>query len=561
MKIINFKNILSVAALLLATGCTDLNVDVKSEYTNANFPTTAADMTAVCGPIYTVFKSCLGRQFYQVEGLPTDEATFATNGNNWWDNGSYVTLCLHNWTTDNGNVGTVWGAVFNAISTCNQILSILNSAPDTSAKAQAVAEVRTMKALYYFWAMDNFGDIPIIKNFGDDASVRNPRADVAAYIESELKDCMGSLTTTVSSSTYAKPTKYMAEALLAKLYLNWAVYTTADVSNYTPSTANPHWNDVISLCDDIIKSGNYNLSDDWIGKFKDSNGSQIKDFIFAIPYEWYSDNKDLGGGLSHFRFWGNSHMGATLGLKKNPSGPIRGLSSFVDKYNLPGDKRNNIWYGGIQYYAGTTNTLVIKTTKKAYDNYYEGSDGDATYNWTFQLSKELEIRNATATDYASRVSKSDLGDDERGKAMGYRNLKFYPTAESTTNFASNDFPIFRYADVLLMKAEAILRGGTATNGDTPVSLLNQVRTCAGAPSATSLTLPELLDERAREFADECWRRNDLIRFGNFEDDWTIIDTPRSGKVNFDKYRRIFPVPYNEVKQNGWSQNPGYPTSE
>lgn len=549
-----------MAVLALATSCTDLDVDVKSQYTESNFPTTTDDMTAVCGPVYTVFKVCLGRWLPMVEAYPTDECVFVTNGNNWWDNGNYVTLCLHNWTTDNGNVNTVWESLFSSISTCNQVMSILDAAPDSEAKTQAVAEVRTMRALYYFWAMDNFGAVPIITTFGQDTPQRSSRPEVATFIESELKECMGNLTTTVNSSTYAKPTKYMAEALLAKIYLNWGVYSTADVTTYTPSSANSHWNDVISLCDDIIKSGNYNLSDDWISKFRDTNGSQIKDFIFAIPYDWYTDNRDLGGGFSHFRFWGNSYMGKTLGLSKNPSGPLRGNSSFVDKYNLSGDVRNNIWYGGVQYYAGTTNTYVVTTTKKAYDNYYEGSDGGDAYKWTFELSRELIIRGADQSDYATRLSKLDLGDDLRGKAMGYRNLKFYPTAASTTHFSSNDFPVLRYADVIMMKAEAILRGGTATNGDTPVSLVNQIRTCAKAPAATSVSLSDLLDERAREFSDECWRRNDLIRFGNFEDDWTLIDQPKSGKVNFDKYRRIYPVPYYIVDQNagyGWVQNPGY----
>ncbi|WP_321438200.1 RagB/SusD family nutrient uptake outer membrane protein [uncultured Bacteroides sp.] len=561
MKIKNIKKWLPVLALALTTtGCSNLDVDVKSQYTDANFPSTAADMASVCGPVYTVFKVDLGRWFWLEQTLPTDECMFATNGNNWWDNGSYVTLSLHNWATDNGQSWTVWNDLFSAISTTNQVLSILNAAPDTDQKTRAIAEVRAMRALYYFWAMDNFGALPIVTAFGQDTPQRSPRPEVAQFIESELKDCMGSLTTEVSSSTYAKPTKYMAEALLAKLYLNWAVYTTSDVSNYTPTAANSHLNDVVTLCDDIIKAGKYNLSDDWIGKFKDTNGSQIKDFIFAVPYNWSTDNTDLGGGLTHFRFWGNARMASTFNLKKTPSGPVRALSAFVDKYNLPNDVRNKIWRGGIQYNEGTTTQFYVKTTKKGYDNYYTGTDGGDTYNWPFELSKELVLRGADQSDYATRVSKSDLGDDERGKAMGWRNVKFYPSAESTTNFASNDFPIFRYADVLMMKAEAILRGATATNGETAASLVSQIRTCAGAPTVTTIDLDGLLDERAREFSDENWRRNDLIRFGKFENDWTIIDQPRSGKANFDKYRRIFPIPYAIVQQNasiGWTQNPGY----
>lgn len=122
---------------------------------------------------------------------------------------------------------------------------------------------------------------------------------------------------------------------------------------------------------------------------------------------------------------------------------------------------------------------------------------------------------------------------------------------------SNDFPIFRYADIILMKAEAIMRGGTATLGDTPQSLVNQIRTYVHAPQLTAdPTLDDLLDERAREFADEGWRRNDLIRFGHFEDNWGFRSLYPEGMT--EKFRRVFPVPTSVLNTNtNWSQNKGY----
>lgn len=557
MKIKNIKLLLPLLAILSITSCTNLDVDVKSEYTTSNFPATDADMEAVCGPLYTTFKVAYGRKFWHLESLSTDECMMVANGGNWYDNGNYANLCLHNWKTDNGLVTDSWTPLFSSISTCNQIKSILDATTESAAKTKALAEVRTMRALFYFWAMDNFGDLPIITKFGQDTPARSPRDSVALFIESELKDCMSDLSTTTGSTTYGKPTKYMAEALLAKLYLNWAVYTASDVTAYTPSATNSHLNDVVAMCDSIIKSGKYDLSDDWISKFKDSNSSAIKDFIFAIPYNWSTDNTDLGGGLTHFRFWGHALMKYTFGLNKAPSGPMRALPEFVDKFNLTGDVRNKIWRGGTQYYEGTTTPYYYATTKKGVNNYYTGADGDSAVNWEFSLSKELYLRGNTDAEKASHLATLDLGDDEIGRAMGYRCVKIYPTAASTTNWQSNDMPILRYADVLLMKAEAILRGATATNGDTPASLVNQIRNCAKAPTVTSTTLDELLDERAREFVDECWRRNDLIRFGEFEKDWGF-KSATYGLSNTDKYRRIFPVPYSVMTLNtNWTQNSGY----
>ena len=123
---------------------------------------------------------------------------------------------------------------------------------------------------------------------------------------------------------------------------------------------------------------------------------------------------------------------------------------------------------------------------------------------------------------------------------------------------SNDVPIFRYADILLMKAEAILRGATATNGDTPQSLFNQIRSYCNAPLLEhSPSLDELLEERAREFYAETWRRNDLIRFGKFEDDWGYKNQYHP-EAKTEKWRRIFPVSVGLMNSNtNWKQNYGY----
>ena len=282
----------------------------------------------------------------------------------------------------------------------------------------------------------------------------------------------------------------------------------------------------------------------------------IKDFIFAFSYNWSTDDEDLGGGLTHFRFWGHKFMQYTMGLNKKPSGPLRANGDFVDKYNLENDARNNIWRGGTLYYEGTTTPYVYSVAKNSLDAYYSGSDGSTLVDWTVTLTKDLVIRG-TGSTYTNNLATLDLGNDELGLAMGYRNVKFYPSPSSTKNWQSNDMPIFRYADIVMMKAEAILRGASATNGQTVASLVNEIRNCAGAPTVTSMTLDELLDERAREFSDEYWRRNDLIRFGKFEDDWGF-KSAAYGFSNTDKYRRIFPL-YTDVLENNtnWSQNPGY----
>jgi hypothetical protein len=156
----------------------------------------------------------------------------------------------------------------------------------------------------------------------------------------------------------------------------------------------------------------------------------------------------------------------------------------------------------------------------------------------------------------------DVGNTIASQAEGVRSIKYYPdpTTIQATRLNGNDVPVFRLADVLLMKAEAILRGAapTSVNGtlQTPAYLVNLLRTRAGAQTTTNVTLDTLLDERARELSWEGWRRNDLIRFGQFEKSYPLPNDVLT--MNTDVTRRLFPIPISEIKLNSnLAQNPGY----
>jgi hypothetical protein len=176
------------------------------------------------------------------------------------------------------------------------------------------------------------------------------------------------------------------------------------------------------------------------------------------------------------------------------------------------------------------------------DSRYDGPDPGAPVEYQLEFTPEIEFRDPETFE---------TGNDQLGRAVGYRANKFYPDKTSITRNQNNDLPIFRYADILLLKAEAILRGATATMGQTPVSLANMVRARAKATPYTTIDLNELLDERARELAFEGWRRNDLIRFGKFEEPWGV-------KTNTDVRKRILPIPTEQIVLNPLlEQNPSY----
>jgi hypothetical protein len=312
----------------------------------------------------------------------------------------------------------------------------------------------------------------------------------------------------------------------------------------------------VAVCDDVIKAAKYNLSDKFMVKFRPNNGPHIKDFIFAIPYDRVKQH-----GMYYARHWICRSAQKQFGpLPQSVGGTLRVLPEFFDKFNLPGDERNDIWLTGKQYYwenyQQTDRPFMIKTSKRGIDQDYTGPDANDTFEWHMEFTREIILR--TEPGAAERL---DCGNDQKGRTMGYRSIKFYMDTEvnaANNRQQSNDVPVFRYADILLMKAEALLRGATPTNGDTPESLINQIRAYVGAPSLDGpATLTELLDERAREFTDEAWRRNDLIRFGMYENDWGFRKLLYPQGLT-EKFRRIYPVPTEVMNVNtNWTQNPGY----
>lgn len=189
---------------------------------------------------------------------------------------------------------------------------------------------------------------------------------------------------------------------------------------------------------------------------------------------------------------------------------------------------------------------MVRTTNLGYDQFYSGPTPAGTYTYHLNITPLGNGTRFGATSY-------DLGKDELAWNSGYRNIKFLADPVSTTRNQNNDMPVFRLSDIILMKAEAILRGGTATNGHTALSLVNSLRAVrtTSAP-LTSVDLNFLYSERCRELSWECWHRNDMIRFGRFEDAWGL------GKNNADTYRRLFPITTGARAVNpNLTQNPGY----
>ena len=536
MKPYHIKSFLFAGLLGTLVSCHDLNVPVTSELTPAVFPTEASQYISAMGPPYVALRGNISVEFFHLQTLSTDEAIFPAKGGNWYNGAEFKDLHYHTWTKDHSTVNGNWTWLSTIIGTTNQSLTILGTnMPEGTSKKQTLAELKMVRALAYFWMMDNFGNVPIVTSSGDYSAHPNvPRAQVFTFVESEIKAALPDLSEVVDVTTYGRPTKYLAYALLAKMYLNAQVYTGTN-----------RYNDCVIACDNIISSGKFALepASSYLQMFYPTNGPQMKEFIFAIPFDATAQNSfPFRATNLHSRYDIPRGMVARFKMPFTPDAAVCTLPEFYKYFNDANDVRNKEWLTGLQYYSDGT-PITVTTTKKGYDQFYAGSDPAAPYTYQIDIKPEVTLRQD--------VPSFDVGNDEIAWNMGYRNIKFYPDASSLNRNQNNDVPIFRYADAILMKAEAIQRGGAATLGATTLALVNSIRTTRGAAAISSIDLEAIYGERIREFASEMWHRNDMIRYGKFENKWGF-------KTDSDPNKRIYPIPNSAFLLNpALVQNPGY----
>ena len=486
--------------------------------------------------VYYHLAGTLGRRYMEAQCLASDEFTPLAFAGGYYDSGTYAHQALHCSSPNDASIGW-YDDVTAGITKANTILEELGS----GASAQMKAPARAIRAYYTWILMDSYGDTPILDKVQAEGSVipRSPRKKVAEWIESELKDIIPALTDDVTENTYGKPTKWMAEALLAKLYINWPVYTAESVDQYDAATAvNPKLDACIAACDEIINSGKFNLgSVDYLHKFSYDNSWQVEDFIYAIPYDAINRQGMQYARPRTFKDMKNllpNVYGSTDKFTQSFGGNMVVTPEFAKLFSLDGDIRN------LSILRGDVYVRDPKTLRPTTEPFmYKGNQVHFTEDITL-----AKIDNTV-----------EVGNDAHAYQQGCHSIKWFTTPADYNNGRnqSNDLPIFRFADILLMKAEALTRQGSSG----AKALFNQIRTYAGAPTiANEPTLQEIYDERGREFFDENWRRNDMIRFGHYEDEFFphYKDFP---DASFDKRHRIFPVPQNTINLNGWEQNPGY----
>lgn len=553
MKNIYIRIILPIVVLtmLFCFSCTKLDVPVYSSVDDKNFWQTPEQIAAGISPVYTQLVGLQGDpNFGMYSGVSTDEIVVPLRGGDW--GGNYLSFYRHNWVPNDLN--GLWGNLFSGIGKCNYILDKIGTIPDKVPEYdKVVAEIKIMRAFYYLQAIDNFGNVPIVTKFNTDPSAikTNSRKEVFDFIESELKANIPFARTNVDASTYGRATKWLGLTVLAKLYLNAQVYTGTE-----------RWEDCAKACDEIITSGPYSLEPGYYDNFKPTNNwNNSKENIFVIPF----DNKFIGGNLRE-NFNLHYGLGGNFGL----TGPMwNGWGTHGDFY-----------YGNYD-----TTSVYTKVQGKIYRTFKDQRTGQFLVGQQYVQSypyppdknilyysplKADSLFDGDAPLYLQpNFDLLVLPEGKPGKLVGARNIKYFPEAGTSVN-QSNDVVVYRLADILLMRAETIMRGAPIGSTGSAADLVNIVRMRAYNNdvsykwSGADITPANLLAERARELAYEFFRRQDLIRF-DVKDGTHYFDGQRGGvrsplkAADPDTHLRLFPIPETQYLTNkNLVQNPGYP---
>ncbi len=504
--------ILFIPVLLLS--CTDLKEELNDTVT-ADVARSTADPASVLESAYQAVRPFNTQDnIYVTQSHVTDEMAGPTRGGDWDDAGIWRVLHTHNWTNSHPFIGAGYTTLLSGVFRSTQVLEF-----DPS--PQQAAEARFLRAFFAFHAVDNFG-LVLGREPGEDLtsppSITLKRAAGIDFVISELEEILNDLPAGVPAG---QASKSAAQFLLAKAYLNRAVYKATDPETNAAS-AGPFsfdggdMNAVIQNCDAIMASGQYSLDSNYFDNFSPTNSDDSSENIFVGLNERGNNTSN-----THSRW----HM--TLHYNNEPSG-WNGFVTLADLYDSfeTGDQRLKTTPAN---FAGKTGLNAGFNFGQAYDKNgvaLQDRNGDPLF-----FTKEFSLTNSNEVN-------------------GIRVIK-YPPDFVNNDQPGNDYVFFRYADVLLMKAEAILRGGTATNGDTPLSLVNDIRFMRSTSDLGSVDLTELLAERRRELYWEGWRRNDQIRFGTF------LNATQEKPASTETYL-LFPIPPAALSSNpNLTQNPGY----
>ena len=531
-------SLLLVPLFMVGQSCTDLTETPHDALTPDNAFKTDAELLAGVAGVYAQLRSFGGNGSYtSMEDLTADVSIVPTRGSDWFDNGQWLDMHRQTFTpSSNGTGGFLvghWNDPFAGIAKANLMIDVLEKSTSAS-KASTIAELRTLRAFYYYMLMNEFGGVPLVTTTELKRVARSTRAEVFTFIETELKAAIPDLPATRTADGYGRVTKSVANAILASLYINAGVFTkecatgtgcTAGFSATSYNTCNITVNGqnacdaAIAAANAVINSGNFSLepAGEWAQNFALDNEKSTEN-IFVIVY-----TAEGTAGL------GSDWPMRTLHYNQLNTGwgsPWNGFATLAETYNKfdAGDERRAMWLQG-QAYSFETGAAV----------------NDRTGN---PLIFTVSIPDAT----------------QASEGTGVRFNKYPPKPSAATGSGHpNDMVLFRLSEMYLIRAEANNEKGNLGAALTDLQAIHNLRDPGNpvVPASQAAMRDAIMNERVLEFAGEGKRRTDMIRAGTYTS-WTeasangVSATQRPARVT------LYPIPAAVIGANSLlTQNPGY----
>jgi len=510
----NYKIILSLIFLSPFFGCTKLDETLYSEVAVANFGQNAAEINALIGPIYSTLKI---HNLSWDGSMVMDEmagdmmAVPGFKGGDWGEL-MFKEIMQHRWNGASSGYNGVYKNSFSSISLCNQIYYQVNTnlLIPPAEKEQILAEIRGVRAYWYYTLIDRFGNVPIVTDFLDKSQPETKsRKEVYDFVISELIDIRDKVRSDISTSSYGKITKGAIYTILAKMYLN--------AEQWNP-VGGVKWLETIKACDSVIALG-YVIENNWKTNFIPNNNVSKEAILSAVFRAGGSGDQNwIAANTLHYL------DPISLGLNVSGNNGFAANPSYAKSFDTTDNRYRGSFLIGPQIDPATGQVLITSHGRPLIHTvdmilHEVGSDG---WGWINQ-------------EEGARCIKWD-----------------FETGLSTS--MENDIHIFRLADVYLIKAEALLRSG----GDVSVatSLVNRLRARAFSDQSkllASVTLDDVYKERRYELAWEGMTRQDMIRFGTF----LPARPPFKPWVSDPKYL-LYNIPQEVIDANNKiNQNPGY----
>ncbi|MEB2783707.1 RagB/SusD family nutrient uptake outer membrane protein [Algoriphagus persicinus] len=541
-KLMNIRSFLiGLGMCIVTTSCIDLEEEVYSAVTADNFFKTNEEFISALGQAYSSLGG-LGNHsgLWSINELASDELVISTKGGDWFDGGVLLQLHQHEFLPDNPFFQNSWNFLYGGINTCNRLIFSFENLDNPNSET-FIAELRALRALYYYWAMDAFGNIPIVTDFTiTEAPDTKTRLEAYNFILSELNEIIPLLPDAKDGTTYGRMTKWSALMIRMKLYLNAEIYT---------GTA--QWSLAAKDAEELINTGPYSLMPAYRENFIINNSGSTEN-IFVYPYD-----KVFAGGFNWVMMTLHIASQSTFNLTQQPWNGYQTVEEFYNSYVDPTKNpgvQGQVWKGlALQPSTGTIDgrlsNFLVGPQKRSDGTTLEdpgvepddptGKNGDPNGKPITFMPFLNEIWPQGLRQAGARIGK-------------------YEFEVGGTNNMSNDFVVFRLSDAILSLAEAKFRLGETSEA---LALVNQIRGRAGnLDPFTTLTNENLLAERGREMFVEMTRRQDLIRFKKYGEAWWPYDgMNRPKKVHSaGSFLELFPIPQPQLLANPkLSQNPGY----